>query len=128
MARKKTYAQKTGQNARGAVILAAAMFQKIETTEDDNGNVIRLWKSYEGNQFTNGQLRDILSNRVSVETNEFLGTVPPAAVKYCANKRFIIPAGADLWLVTDVAAFELKLPRKFTGGRFKGRSIPFAKG
>jgi hypothetical protein len=127
MARKKTYAQKTGQNSLGASLLAAAMFQKIETTEDENGNVIRLWKSYEGNQFTNGQLREVLSNRVAVETNEFLGIVPPAAIKYCVNKRFIIPAGADLYLVTDIAAFELKLPRKFTG-RFKGRTIPFAKG
>jgi hypothetical protein len=123
---KKSFATKSGQNTRGAVTLAAAMFKKIETVEDLDGNVLRVWKSFEGNQFTNAQLKECLSNKVAVAAEDFLATVPPAAIKYCVNKGFLIQSGS-LYRVTLKAAMDLDLPLVFKG-RFAGRKIPFAKG
>jgi hypothetical protein len=124
---RKSYAARTGQNARGASLLAAAMFQKIESVEDDNGNVLRVWKASEVNSFTNAHLRAVLENRVAVEANEMLGTVPPSAIKYCVTKGYIVPTGQSgtLFLVTFKVALELGMTMKFKG-KFGGRKIPFA--
>jgi hypothetical protein len=123
---RKSYEARTGMNTRAAVILAKALVVKPATVEDDNGNVMRVWLPSEANSYTNQMLADCLRNRVAVEPNEMLGTVPPSAIKYCVTKGWLIPnENKTLYRVTAKAALELVLPRTFKGGVHHGRKIPF---
>ena len=121
---RDAYAARTGMNARAAIHLAKGHFEKIEYTEDEDGNRIRVWKSSESSSYSNADLRTCLMNRVAVEANEMLGTVPPSAIKYCVTKGWLIPAG-QLYRVTIKAALDLDLPMRFKG-LHHGRKIPFA--
>ena len=111
-------------NTRTCKILIAAHQVKIEFVEDEDGNNIRVWKQSESSFYTNADLKACLSNRVAVEANEILGTVPPSAIEYCVTKGWLIPHGS-LYRVNLKAALELDLPMRFCG-RFNGRKIPFA--
>ena len=122
---RKSYAARTGMDARSAKVLVKAMFgEKPEFFEDADGNRIRKWKPSESSSYSNADLRDCLCNRVAVEPGDMLGTVPPSAIKYCVTKGWLIPHGA-MFLVTRKAAFELNLPLRFKGIH-NGRKIPFA--
>jgi len=66
-----------------------------------------------------------LVNRVAVEPNEMLGTVPPSAIKYAVTKGWLLPNDdKTLYRVTLKGAIELDLPLRFKG-KFNGRRIPF---
>jgi hypothetical protein len=56
-----------------------------------------------------------------------LDTIPPSAIKYCLTKKWLRPHGNNgFYFVTETAAFDLKLPRKFKGGQHHGHRIRFA--
>jgi hypothetical protein len=121
------YAARTGMDKRSAKILVAAHIVKLETFEDDQGNVVRVWKSAEMSSYSNADIASTLRNRVAVEPNEMLGTVPPSAIKYCVTKGWLVPnACKTLYSVTLRGAVDLNLPLRFKGGAFHGRKIPFA--
>ena len=121
------YAARTGMDKRSAKILVAAHIVKPETFEDDQGNVVRVWKSAEMSSYSNADIASTLRNRVAVEPNEMLGTVPPSAIKYCVTKGWLVPnASKTLYSVTLRGAVDLNLPLRFKGGAFHGRKIPFA--
>jgi len=125
---RKSHAAKTGMDTRAAKTLAGAMFGKGPAFhEDEDGNMIREWKSSESSSYSNDDLRQAISNRVAVEHNEMLGTIPPSAVKYLVTKGWLKPHGtAGLYFVTAKAARELDLPVRFKGGENHGRRIKFA--
>jgi hypothetical protein len=123
---RKSYADRTGMSSRASVILAAAVILKPETYEDDNGNTIRVWKSSEMSSYSNADIASCLVNRVAVEANEMLGTIPPSAIKYAVTKGWLITdASKNLYRVTLKGAIDLDLPLRFKG-KFNGRKIPFA--
>jgi hypothetical protein len=127
---RKSYEDRTGLSTRAAKILISATFTKPETTEDDNGNVIRVWKSSEMSSYSNADIASCLANKVAVEANEMLGTVPPSAIKYCVTKGWLLPnESKTLYRVTLKGAIDLDLPLHFRG-KLNGRKIPFvlAKG
>jgi len=112
-------------SARSSIILAAALIVKPETFEDENGNTIRVWKSAEMSSYSNADIAGCLINRVAVEPNEMLGTVPPSAIKYAVTKGWLVPnSDKTLYRVTLKGAIELDLPLRFKG-KFNGRKIPF---
>jgi hypothetical protein len=121
---RDVYAARTSMDARAAIHLAKGHFEKVEYTEDEDGNSIRVWKPSESSSYSNADLNACLSNRAAVEANEMLGTVPPSAIKYCVTKGWLIPHGS-LYRVTLKAALELDLPMRFRG-LHNGRKIPFA--
>jgi hypothetical protein len=124
---RKSYEDRTGLNTRAAVHLAKGHFEKIQYTEDEDGNRIRLWKSSEMSSYSNSDIASCLINRVAVEPNEMLGTVPPSAIKYCVTKGWLVPnSDKTLYRVTLKGAIDLDLPLYFKG-KFNGRKIPFAK-
>ena len=121
------YAARTGMDKRSAKILVAAHIVKPETFEDDQGNVVRVWKSAEMSSYSNADIASTLVNRVAVEPGEMLGTVPPSAIKYCVTKGWLVPnASKTLYSVTLRGAVDLNLPLRFKGGAFHGRKIQFA--
>jgi len=123
---RKSYEDRTGMAKRANIILVKAIHTKPETIEDDEGNVMRVWKSSEMSSYSNADIASCLVNRVAVEANEMLGTVPPSAIKYCVTKGWLIPnARKTLYLITLKGAIDLDLPMKFRG-KFNGRKIPFA--
>jgi hypothetical protein len=123
---RKSYEDRTGMGKRSNIIMVKAIFTKPETTEDSEGNVLRTWKSSEMSSYSNADIASCLVNRVAVEANEMLGTVPPSAIKYCVTKGWLIPnAGKTLYLITLKGAIDLDLPMKFRG-KLNGRKIPFA--
>jgi hypothetical protein len=125
---RKSYADRTGMSSRASVILAAAVVLKPETTEDDNGNVIRIWQQSDMQRFTHAEIASCLVNRIAVEANEMLGTVPPTAIKYAVTKGWLVTnTSKSLYFVTLKAAIDLDLPLRFKGGTFHGRKIHFAK-
>jgi len=121
---RASYAARTGMDSRACKILLAAQAVKVEFHEDEDGNAIRVWKASELQSYTNGDLKACLTNRVAVEANEMLGTVPPSAIKYCVTKGWLVPHGS-LYRITRKAALELNLPMCFRG-LHNGRKIPFA--
>jgi hypothetical protein len=122
---RKSYEDRTGLSTRAAKTLIAAHFTKPETKEDDNGNVIRVWKSSEMSSYSNADIASCLVNKVAVEPNEMLGTVPPSAIKYAVTKGWLLPnASQTLYRVTLKGAIELNLPMHFKGVN-GGRKIPF---
>ena len=125
---RKSYAARTGMDARSAKVLVKAMFgEKPEFFEDEDGNLIRKWLPSESSSYSNENLRDCLRNRVVVEPNEMLGIVPPSAIKYCVTKGWLVPnASKTLYSVTLRGAIDLNLPLRFKGGPSHGRKIPFA--
>jgi len=124
---RDAYAARTGMDKRSAKILVAAHIVKPETYQDEDGNVIRVWKSSEMSSYSNADIASTLRNRVAVEPNEMLGTVPPSAIKYCVTKGWLVPnASRTLYSVTQRGAIDLNLPLRFKGGAFHGRKIPFA--
>lgn len=124
---RDAYAARTGMDKRSAKILVAAHMVKPETFEDDQGNVVRVWKSAGMPSYSNADIASTLRNRVAVEPNEMLGTVPPSAIKYCVTKGWLVPnASRTLYSVTLRGAVDLGLPLRFKGGAFHGRKIPFA--
>jgi hypothetical protein len=123
---RKSYADRTGMNSRASVTLAAAVVQKPESFEDGDGNTIRVWKSSEMSSYSNADIGSCLFNRLAIEPNEMLGTVPPSAIKYAVTKGWLIPnAGKTLYRITLKGAIDLDLPLYFKG-KFNGRKIPFA--
>jgi len=124
---RDAYAARTGMDKRSAKILVAAHIVKPETYQDEDGNVIRVWKSSEMSSYSNADIASTLRNRVAVEPNEMLGTVPPSAIKYCVTKGWLVPnASKTLYSVTLRGAIDLNLPLRFKGGPSHGRKIPFA--
>ena len=121
---REAYDRKTGRSTRAAIHLAAGHFEPVPFTEDDNGNAIRVWKASESSSYTNAMIASCLVNRVAVEANEMLGTVPMSAVRYCVTKGWLRPAGS-LFLITLKGAIELNLPMRFKGIH-NSRKIPFA--
>jgi hypothetical protein len=127
---RKSYEDRTGLSSRAAKILIAATFTKPETTEDADGNVMRVWKQSELQTFKNVDIAAALANRVAVEHNEMLGTIPPTAIKYAVTKGWLLPnVSRSLYRVTLKGAIDLNLPMHFRGLN-GGRKIPFvlAKG
>lgn len=123
---RKSYEARTGMTSRACIILVQAIHTKPETVEDDDGNVMRVWKSSEMSSYKNSDIASCLANRVAVEINEMLGTIPPSAVKYAVTKGWLLPnAGKTLYRVTLKGAIDLDLPMNFKG-KFGGRKIPFA--
>ena len=125
---RKSYAARTRMDSRTSTIIVKALFgKKPEFFEDEDGNLIRKWLPSESSSYSNENLRDCLRNRVVVEPNEMLGTVPPSAIKYCVTKGWLVPnANKTLYSVTLRGAVDLNLPLRFKGGAFHGRKIPFA--
>ena len=126
---RKSYAAKSGMNARSSKILANAMFGPgPEFYEDENGFTVRRWKQTEHSSYTNADLAKALSNRVAVEPGELFDICPPSCIKYCLTKNFLVPVGTggQLYFVTHRAAIELGLPTRFKGGPNHGRKIRFA--
>jgi hypothetical protein len=122
---RKTYADRTGMNSRASISLVKGLYEKVQTTEDDNGNVMRVWKSSEMSSYSNADIASCLRNRVAIEANEMLGTVPPSAVKYSVTKGCLIPnESKTLYRITIRAAIELGLPMHFKG-KLNNRKIPF---
>jgi hypothetical protein len=127
---RKSYEDRTGLSTRAAKLLISATFTKPETTEDENGNVMRVWKSSEMSSYSNADIASCLINKVAVEPNEMLGTVPPSAIKYAVTKGWLLPnESKTLYRVTLKGAIDLNLPMSFKGVN-GGRKIPFvlAKG
>lgn len=123
---RDSYASRTGMDKRSARILVAAHIVKPETFQDDDGNVVRVWKSAEMSSYSNADIASTLRNRVAVEPNEMLGTVPPSAIKYCVTKGWLVPnPSKTLYSVTLRGALDLDLPLRFKGGAFHGRKIKF---
>jgi hypothetical protein len=123
---RKSYADRTGMSSRASITLAAAIVEKPKTFEDEDGNVIRVWKSSEMSSYSNADIASCLVNRVAVEANEMLGTVPPSAIKYCVTKGWLAHnEKKTLYRITLKGAIELDLPLYFKG-KFNGRKIPFA--
>lgn len=124
---RNAYAARTGMDKRSAKILVAAHIVKPETFADEQGNVIRAWKSAEMSWSSNADVASTLRNRVAVEPDEMLGTVPPSAIKYCVTKGWLVPnESKTLYSVTLRGAVDLDLPLRFKGGAFHGRKIRFA--
>ena len=125
--RRKSYEDRTGMNSRASVITANAMFGKRPTFhEDADGNQIRDWQRSELMTFTNAEIASCLANRVAVEPNEMLGTVPPSAIKYAVTRGWLLPnESKTLYRVTLKGAIDLNLPMTFKGIN-GGRKIPFA--
>ena len=122
----KSYEARTGMDKRASTILVSAIFVKIEFSEDEDGNKIRAWKSSEMSSYSNIDIASCLINRVAIEPNEMLGTVPPSAIKYAVTKGWLVPNdGKTLYRVTLKGAIELDLPLRFKGGEHHGRRIPF---
>ena len=124
---RKTYEQKTGQNARGTGLIVNAIFGAgPKFHEDADGNLIREWQQADLLKWTYAQLSGVLMNRVSVTDSEMLGTVPPSAIKWSVNKGWLVARGnTGLYFITMKAAIELDLPVRFRGIH-GGRKIPFA--
>ena len=123
---RKSYEVRTGMAKRASVILVTAIFVKPQMTEDEDGNKIRVWKSSEMSSYSNADIASTLINRVAVEANEMLGTVPPSAIKFAVTKGWLVTDhNKVLYRVTLKGAIELDLPLKFTGGPHKGRKIPY---
>ena len=123
---RKSYEDRTGMTKRASKILVSAIFVKIEFSEDESGNKIRAWKSSEMSSYSNSDIASCLINRVAIEPNEMLGTVPPSAIKYAVTKGWLVPnACKTLYRVTLKGAIELDLPLRFKGGEHHGRKIPF---
>ena len=124
---RKTYAQKTGQNARGTHLIVDALFgQGPKFHQDEDGNLIREWQKTDLLKWTYPQLCSTFSNRVAVTEADMLGTVPPSAIKWSLNKGWLVRRGS-LMFITMKAAIDLDLSLRFTAGPAKGRKIPFAK-
>jgi hypothetical protein len=124
---RKSYEARTGLSTRAAKTLIAAHFTKPETKEDDNGNVIRVWKSSEMSSYSDADIASCLVNKVAVEPNEMLGTAPPSAIKYAVTRGWLLPnAGHTLYRVTLKGAIDLNLPMTFKG-KLGGRQIPFVR-
>jgi hypothetical protein len=118
------YAKRTGMDSRSAIILAAAHTTKPETFVDEDGNTVRIWDNSE--TYTHADIASCLANRVAVEENEMLGTIPPRAIKYATTKGWLVPnASRTLFSVTLKGAIDLNLPLYFRG-KFNGRKIRFA--
>jgi hypothetical protein len=127
LAERAKYERRTGMNTRASIITAKALIVKPETVEDDCGNIVRVWQKSELLSWTFEQLASTLRNRVAVEPNEMLGTVPPSAIKWATNKGWIVPnTSKSLYSVTLRGAIDLNLPLRFKGGTSHGRKIPFA--
>ena len=123
---RKSYEDRTGMTKRASTILVSAIFEKIAFSEDESGNKIRAWKSSEMSSYSNSDIASCLVNRVAVEPNEMLGTVPPSAIKYAVTKGWLVPNdGKTLYRVTLKGAIDLDLPLRFKGGDHHGRKIPF---
>jgi hypothetical protein len=122
---RKSYADRTGMTSRANVIMVAAVIVPVEKIEDENGNVMRVWKANEMQRFTNSDIASCLINRSAVEPNEMLGTIPPSGIKYAVTKGWLAPnASRTLYRVTMKGAIDLDLPLRFKG-QFAGRKIPF---
>ena len=123
---RKSYEDRTGMTKRASTILVTAIFVKIEFSEDESGNKIRAWKPSEMSSYSNRDIASCLINRVAIEPNEMLGTVPPSAIKYAVTKGWLVPNPCKtLYRVTLMGAIELDLPLRFKGGEHHGRKIPF---
>ena len=124
---RKSYEIRTGMNSRANRILVAAMADKPKFHEDEDGNLIREWKTSELQRYSNSDIANCLLNRVAVTPGEMLGTVPPTAIKYCVTKGWLVPnASSTLFTVSLKGAIDLDLPLYFKGGKHHGRKIPFA--
>lgn len=122
---RKSYEDRTGFSTRAAKLLIYATFTKPATIEDEDGNVMRVWTGDDWRAWTSADLRSVLKNRVAVERNEMLGTVPPAAIAYSLKKQWLVPVGTSgLHLITLKCAIELDLPMRFRRVH-NGRKIPF---
>ena len=128
MALKKSFAARTGQNARGTELIVNAIYGAGPAYhEDADGNMIREWQQSDLLKWTFDQLRDVLTNRVAVTDSEMLGSVPPSAIKWSLNKGWLLAHGnGGLYHITEKAALELNLPMRFKGIH-GNRRIPFAK-
>ena len=123
---RKSNEDRTGMNKRASKILVSAIFVKIQFSEDADGNKIRARKSSEMSSYSNADIASCLINRVAVEPNEMLGTVPPSAIKYAVTKGWLVPnPDRTLYRVTLKGAIELDLPLRFKGGNHHGRKIPY---
>lgn len=124
---RKSYEARTGMTKRASVHLVKGIFTKLETIEDDQGNVMRVWQPSEMQSYSNADIASCLRNRVAVEANEMLGTVPPSAIKYCVTKGWLVPNETKTFFrVSLKGAIELDLPLHFKG-KFNNRKIPFAR-
>jgi hypothetical protein len=70
---RNSYEDRTGMTSRAAIHLAQGHFEKIQFTEDEAGNRIRVWKSSESSSYTTANLKECLSNPIAIEPNEMLG-------------------------------------------------------
>lgn len=123
---RKSYEARTGMDKRASTILVSAIFVKAAFSEDEDGNRVRAWKSSEMSSYSNNDIASCLVNRVAIEPNEMLGTVPPSAIKYAVTKGWLLPNDSKtLYRVTLKGAIELDLPLRFKGGEHHGRRIPF---
>ena len=69
--RRKSYAARTGMDARSSKIIVNAMFgKKPEFSEDEHGNLIHKWLPSESSSYSNADLAACLCNRVAVECVE----------------------------------------------------------
>ena len=123
---RKSYEARTGMTTRANVTMAAAAMFKPERYEDDNGNMIRVWRKEDMQRYTHSDIASTLINRVAVEPAEMLGTVPPPAIKYAITNGWLVPnESKTLYRITLKAAIDLDLPLHFRG-KNNGRKIPFA--
>ncbi len=122
------YAKRTGMTSRAAIITVKSLLVPIDTTEDENGNMVRNWKPSEFQTFKHADIFGVLVNRVAVEMNEMLVGIPPSGIKYAVSKGWLVSTPSNvLFRITLQAAIDLKLPRTFKGGNLHGRRIPFVK-
>lgn len=124
--RRKSYETRSGMLSRASIILAKAVTDKPAMIETEDGHIVRVWQKSESSSYSNADLQTVLSNRIAIEAVEALGTVPPAAIKYCVTKGWLKPnASGSLHFVTKKAALDLDLPLRFKGGEHHGRRIRF---
>ena len=112
MVRAKSHATKTRSDSRAAACLVAAMFGKGPSFIE------------EMQRYTKEDMRVALPNRVAVTEGEMLGIIPPSAIRYVTTKGWLRPHGSGgLYFVTEAAASDLKLPRRFKGGQHHGAEL-----
>jgi hypothetical protein len=120
---RRSYEERTGLTSRAAKISLAAINDKPEFVEDEDGHRMRVWKTEELSSYSHQDIADALRGRHIVEREDLLETIPPSAIKYAVTKQWLRRDERGGWFyVTDKAVFELRLPRQV-----RGRRIQFAK-
>jgi hypothetical protein len=116
MARRRTWAQRTGANTKAAAVLARA-FNEKPIFETRDGEEWRVWPA-NVQSYSNDDIVKAIARQRAIEASELSHELPPTAVKYAVTKGWLVRQGT-LLMVTEKAAAELKLPKRGPMGQIK---------